>query len=157
MNEFNHLIAAHGDELTVSEKFRKFIQPMPLDIRVVIDWTSNENDIDLWVTDPNGDKCYYSYPTTRMGGKITSDFTRGYGPEEFSVRKAKPGTYKIEVNYYGDSRQSITGPVTVYATMYTHYGKPNEEKKQVAIQLTKGQKAVLVAELKFDESGQVKN
>lgn len=152
LNEFNHLIAAHGDELTVSEKFRKFIQPMPLDIRVVIDWSSNENDIDLWVTDPNGEKCYYGHPTTKMGGKITSDFTRGYGPEEFSVKKAKPGNYKIQVNYYGDTRQSITGPVTVYATMYTNYGKPNEEKKQVAIQLTKGQKAVLVAELKFDES-----
>lgn len=156
LNEFNHLIEAHGDKLTVSEKFRKFIKPMPLDVRVVIDWTSNENDIDLWVTDPNGEKCFYKYPTTSMGGKITSDFTRGYGPEEFSVKKAKPGIYKIEVNYYGDSRQSITGPVTVYATMYTNYGKPNEEKKQVAIQLTKGQKAVMVAELKFDESGQVK-
>ena len=116
-NELNRLIALHSKDLDLSKVNKDYINAMPLDVRITIDWSSNENDIDLWVIDPNGEKCYYKNKQTKMGGKITKDFTRGYGPEEFTLKTAKRGFYSIYVNYYSESRQTITGPVTVYATI----------------------------------------
>ena len=30
---------------------------MPVDLRIVMNWNMNNTDIDLWVTDPNEEKC----------------------------------------------------------------------------------------------------
>ncbi len=44
--------------------------------------------MDLWVTDPNKETCYYSHKETLIGGRISNDFTEGYGPEQFLLKKA---------------------------------------------------------------------
>jgi len=151
-NEINSLIALHKASLDLSKIDKKHIKSMPLDIRVTIDWSSNDNDIDLWVTDPNGEKCYYSHNRTSLGGKITSDFTRGYGPEEFSLKDAKRGFYTVYVNYFSDSRQKITGPVTVYAIFTTHYGTSKEKNQRIAIQLeSKGKETLQIGQLQFED------
>jgi uncharacterized protein YfaP (DUF2135 family) len=126
---------------------------MPLDVRITIDWSSNENDIDLWVIDPNGEKCYYKNKRTKMGGKITKDFTRGYGPEEFTLKTAKRGFYSIYVNYYSESRQTITGPVTVYALLTTNYGTKDEKTEKISIQLENDneKKTLQIGQLEFIE------
>ena len=61
------------------------ITSMPADVRVVMNWNMNNTDIDLWVTDPNGEKCFYSHSTTEIGGRISEDFTEGFGPEQFML------------------------------------------------------------------------
>lgn len=149
--EFNHLVATHGDKLTINEKYKQFIKPMPADIRIVIDWCSNENDIDLWVFDPADEKCYYGHKNTNIGAKISTDFMVGYGPEEFILKDAIPGKYKVSVNYYNDRRQSITGPVTVYATMYMNYGKPDEVIKHFSVQLSRDKKTIEIGELIWED------
>jgi tetratricopeptide (TPR) repeat protein len=152
-NEFNWLIALHGKDLDLSEVNKDYIKSMPLDIRISIDWSSNNNDIDLWVVDPNGEKCYYKNRFTKIGGKLSKDFTQGYGPEEFSIKKAKRGFYTIYVNYYSESRQSITGPVTVYAELITHYGTDKQKTERIAIQLENdsSKKTVQIGQLEFNE------
>jgi tetratricopeptide (TPR) repeat protein len=153
LNELNHLIALHRNDLELSKVNKGYIKAMPLDVRITIDWSSNENDIDLWVIDPNGEKCFYSHPKTNIGGKITSDFTRGYGPEEFSLKSAKRGFYTVYVNYYSESRQTITGPVTVYAELTTHYGTKKQETERIAIQLenSNNKKTIQIGQLEFKE------
>ncbi|MCZ4694489.1 DUF2135 domain-containing protein [Ancylomarina euxinus] len=150
LNEINALIDLHKSKLNLKNVNTKYIKAMPLDIRITLEWSSNENDIDLWVIDPNGEKCFYSHPRTQIGGKISSDFTRGYGPEEFSLKTAKRGTYTVYVKYFSESRQSITGPVTVYATLYTNYGKDNQEVKHIALQLVDNKETRQIGQLEFD-------
>lgn len=150
LNELNALISLHKSELNLKNLNPKYIKAMPLDIRVTLEWSSNENDIDLWVIDPNGEKCYYSHSRTQIGGKISSDFTRGYGPEEFSLKTAKRGTYTVYVKYFSESRQSITGPVTVYVTLYTNYGKTNQDVKHIALQLVDNKETRQVGQLEFE-------
>jgi len=115
-----------------------------------LEWSSNENDIDLWVIDPNGEKCFYQHTKTQMGGKISKDFTRGYGPEEFTLKVAKRGIYTVYANYYSESRQSITGPVTLYVTLYTKYGKTNQDVKHIALQLVDNKETRQVGQLEFE-------
>ncbi|HET6556198.1 MAG TPA: VIT domain-containing protein [Prolixibacteraceae bacterium] len=150
LNELNHLISLHQKQLDLKAVNPTYIHPMPLDIRITVDWSSNENDIDLWVIDPNGEKCFYSHPNTEAGGKISHDFTRGYGPEEFTLKTAKRGTYTVYVNYFSESRQTITGPVTIYATMTTHYGTAQEQTKPITVQLVDNKETRQIGQLEFD-------
>jgi uncharacterized protein YfaP (DUF2135 family) len=46
--------------------------------------------MDLWVIEPTGEKCYYSHPSTKIGGRLSKDLTGGYGPEEYMVKNALP-------------------------------------------------------------------
>jgi uncharacterized protein YfaP (DUF2135 family) len=61
---------------------------MPLDLRVVLSWDADNSDMDLWVTDPNGERAYYGNRLTYQGGRMSQDFTGGYGPS--SSRCATP-------------------------------------------------------------------
>lgn len=151
VTEINNLIAKHGQGLNTSRIDKKLLRNLPVDMRVVLNWNMNDSDIDLWVIDPKGERCYYSNKQTAVGGRISDDFTQGYGPEQFMLRKAPHGKYKVRMNYFADRQQKIAGPVTVMAEIYTHYGKPNQQRKTVALQMKNegGEEGVLISEFIF--------
>ena len=135
VTEINNLITLHGAGLNTSAVSRKVLGAQPVDIRVVINWNMKNTDIDLWVTDPNNEKCFYSHKETEIGGRISADITQGFGPEQFQLRKAAPGQYKVEVNYYGDRQVKIAGPTTVMAEIYTAYGTPGQKRQVIVLQM----------------------
>ncbi len=150
VTEINNLIARHGNKLNTAKIDKRILRNLPGDVRVVLNWNMNDTDIDLWVFDPNEEKCFYSHTLTAIGGRISADFTRGYGPEQFMLKKALKGKYKVMLNYYGDSQQKIAGPTTVMAEIFTNYGRPNQQSKTIALQMQKGADGeVLVGEFKF--------
>ncbi|RPH75922.1 DUF2135 domain-containing protein [bacterium] len=127
----------------------RFIKKEPVDIRVVLTWDTDNSDMDLWVTDPTGEKCSYEHTRTRNGGKISKDFTQGYGPEEFVIRKALPGEYIIHVNYFGTSSQAMLPPVNLHVTFVTNYGRPAEKRQDVVLRLTQEKEVVEVGRFIF--------
>jgi len=133
--EINNLIARHGNKLSTKDIDKRLIQPLPVDVRVVLNWNKNDTDIDLWLTDPTGEKGYYGNSRTKIGGRISNDFTTGYGPEQFMLKKAPKGKYKIEVNYYGDRQINISGPTTVTAEIYTQYASGKQQRKVIVMPL----------------------
>ncbi|MDH4471080.1 MAG: VIT domain-containing protein [Fluviicola sp.] len=133
--EMNTIIANSTQQLNISHIDKRLIAHMPVDMRVLITWDSDNCDIDLWVTDPRGEKCYYSNKLTSAGGRISNDFTQGYGPEEFLIKKAIPGNYKIQANYYGSTAQTLTGTATVQVQMITNYGRKSQQLKSVTRRL----------------------
>ena len=145
----NSIISAHKTEMNTSTIDARFIYAMPVDVRITIDWNTNDSDIDLWVTDPKKEKCFYSNKETSMGGHISDDMTQGYGPEEFAVKKAAKGDYIIEANLYGDRRQTISGPITIRADLYTDFGKPTQKHKRINFRVTEGKEVVKIGSLKF--------
>jgi tetratricopeptide (TPR) repeat protein len=151
VTEINQLIALHRDRLDISAIDAKLVHAMPVDVRVVLNWNKNNTDMDLWVTDPNSETCYYSHKQTLIGGRMSNDFTRGYGPEQFMLKKAINGKYKVQINYYGDQQFKFSGPTTVLAEIYTHYSDGRQERKLITLQMEKGarQEGVLVGEFQF--------
>jgi len=148
--EINRIIALNKGKISLSAIPKTVIKSLPTDIRIVMDWNMNNTDIDLWVTDPNGEKCYYSHTRTAIGGRISHDMTQGFGPEQFLLKKAIKGTYKIEINYYGDRQATIADPTTIMAELFTHYGTPQEKKEIIVLQMKKGSDgAVYVGDLDF--------
>jgi len=105
------------------------IQYIPMDLRISLAWDTDQTDVDLHVIEPNGEECYYSHKNTAIGGAISRDFTAGYGPEEYFLRKAIPGTFKIRAKYFGSHQQSLTGATTLLITIWKFYGSATVEKK----------------------------
>lgn len=127
----------------------RLIYNMPVDIRIVLNWDTDNSDMDLWVTDPYGEKCYYKYRFTKTGGLMSRDFTGGYGPEEFMIRKAVKGKYTIQANYYGTREQTVIGPTTVYLDIYTDYATGEEKKKTITLRLSQNKEVINVGEVEF--------
>ena len=110
-----------------------------MDIRVVLNWDTDNSDMDLHVIDPRGETCYYSHNRTAIGGRISADVTDGYGPEEFLLKKAIPGTYKVQANFFGTRQQTAVGATTVVLELYLRYGTGRMENKSITLRLDGGQ------------------
>ena len=148
MNDINSLVARHkGIKTNFMDK--RLLKSEPVDIRVVLSWDTDNCDMDLWVTDPTDEKCFFDNKLTYLGGKISKDVTQGYGPEEFMLKKAPKGTYKIETDYFGTLSQKQLMPVTLRITFYTHFGTDKEQKQETTVRLTNEEDVIEVGSFEF--------
>ena len=105
-------------------------------VQVVMGWDADSCDLDLSVTDPRGEVCDYTHRETAAGGSLDVDVTDGYGPEMFTSTHAVPGTYQVNVKFYGDSRGHTT-PVRVYARVVLFEGTDREYRKEYSVWISK--------------------
>lgn len=148
LDEMNAIIA-RNNTIDLSKINAGVIKPLPVDLRVVIDWNKDETDIDLHIIEPGGDTCYYQRKLTRSGGRLSEDFTQGYGPEEYQVKQAKNGRYLIRVNYYGDRYQQQQTPSFIKLTIYKNFGKPNQTVTTESIIMDHQTGMIEIGEVKF--------
>ncbi len=144
--ELNAIIARHPRGLDTARVDPRLLRNLPMALRAVLTWDSDNTDMDLWVTQPDGERCYYSNQRTAAGGRMSDDFTGGYGPEEYAIRRAAPGKYRVEVNYFGDSQQVVAGVVTVQLWLSTGFGTPRQKDQWVTVRLARDADNVLVGE-----------
>jgi uncharacterized protein YfaP (DUF2135 family) len=116
------------------------------DIKVVLTWDT-PTDVDLWVIDPTGEKCYYGNRSSKSGGNLDVDITAGYGPETFTMAKALPGNYSVETQYFSSNGQAATR-VNIYVLIYE--GTPKEERKQFQFVMTKGEQVYHICDFQID-------
>jgi Ca-activated chloride channel family protein len=105
--------------------------------------------MDLWVTEPSGERCDYSHDATTIGGLMSEDFTAGYGPEVYAVRRAMRGTYRLQAEFYGSDAQALTGPTTVQAVVVTDYGRPGERRRAMTLRLSDPKDAIEIGTVRF--------
>ena len=148
MNEINNIVNTQKG-LRSSFIDKRLLKKEPVDIRVVLTWDTDNSDMDLWVTDPEEERCFYGHRQTYLGGIISQDVTGGYGPEEFMLKKAPKGNYKIEVNYYGNRSQKQLLPVSLRITFFTHYGTPQEKKQETTVRLSNQREVIEVGSFEF--------
>jgi hypothetical protein len=108
------------------------------DLVVMITWNTDNSDVDLHVTEPSGEECYYGHRDTRSGGRLTQDVTQGYGPEMYVLKKAPGGTYKIRAHYFASQRNRATARTKVYAHVIESWGRPNEKVTEDVVTLVEG-------------------
>ena len=154
VTEINQLHTLYKNTLNTDSIDKDILFSMPVDIRVVLNWNMPNTDIDLHITDPTREVCYYQNKRTKIGGRISPDITQGYGPEQFMLKKAISGKYKIEINYFGDRQVKSEGPTTVMAEIYLYYADKRQERKIVTLHMSKQTKndsgRVLVGEFSFE-------
>lgn len=136
LEEFNALRALHPDACKDLEALPENLSTnLDLDLRIALTWDADATDIDLHVLDPTGEEAYYGHNRTHAGGLVSRDVVDGYGPEEFLLRNAPVGEYKIYAKYYGSHQQTLIGPVTVTATVYTDWGRPAQQRQILTLRL----------------------
>jgi vault protein inter-alpha-trypsin-like protein len=108
---------------------------LDVDLRVIIEWNTAATDMDLWVDEPNGERAIYSNPRTAMGGRLSNDMTEGFGPEEYLLRRAAKGEYRISVDVYAADAISPNGSTVVTARMFRNYGRPEQREQTMEIEL----------------------
>ena len=134
--EVNRLIpryrAIGGTDVPLDERL---IALLDVDVRVAIEWNTEETDLDLWVDEPNGERADYSNDETRIGGRISNDMTDGYGPEEYLLRRAPNGTFTIRADVYSDDEINPNGASRITARLIRNFGRPDEKEEMVEIEL----------------------
>src|SRR6185437_877697 len=132
------------------ERLEQMARPQPKsDLRVTISWNTDATDIDLWVIEPDGTKCFYSHNRTRSGGELSQDQTQGYGPERYRIAKAQPGVYTIIVHYFGVNRNLLGGETHVNVNVTRFAGTPKETSERQTVILKRHNEQVEVCKIKF--------
>jgi len=143
--DLNRMITQHSG-LKTGKLDKKYLDKMPVDIRIIMNWNQMDVDLDLHVVEPNGEECYYSHTSTEAGARFSKDFTQGYGPEQYLIRNAIKGKYLIKTNYFGETQLTENGPATVLLEIYiTKAGKTSKTLK--TIQLGKIKENEILAEI----------
>lgn len=119
-----------GGTFAIDPRFERLLDS---DMRVVIDWTTDGSDMDLWIDEPNGERAIYHYPRTLIGGHLSHDMTRGYGPEEYWLRKAPAGTFTVQANVFAPDRLDPNGETLVTAHLIRDFGRPTEHDEAVDV------------------------
>ncbi|MBR3220718.1 MAG: DUF2135 domain-containing protein [Kiritimatiellae bacterium] len=114
-----------------------FRRDMPLDLRIMMSWDTDETDVDIHVLEPDGEEAFYGHRRTPSGGFVSEDVTTGYGPEEYLRKEAQKGKYRILANYFASHRQALTGAAVVTATVYTGWGRRDEKCQILSFRLDK--------------------
>jgi hypothetical protein len=121
----------------------------PADLRVTISWNTDNTDVDLWVIEPDGSKCYYQHNRTQSGGELSQDQTQGYGPERYQIRKARPGIYQVIVHYYRANPNLLAGETHVQVTVTRFAGTEREQVQKRTVILKRQGQEKLVFKVKF--------
>ncbi len=88
-------------------------------VKVTLIWNTN-SDIDLWVTDPLGERIYFNNPSSASGGILDIDDQEGVRPENIFWSENPPlGQYLVQVHYYADNGAGATSyTVQIETTTY---------------------------------------
>jgi uncharacterized protein YfaP (DUF2135 family) len=126
-----------------------FSSARPADLTIVLTWDTPGTDLDLHVTGPGGEECYYGSRKTAAGGALEVDDTDGWGPEIYRMAVAPLGEYRIAVAYYDAGRAAQT-EARVEATV--RGGTPFEMRYSFPVTLTHEDEILEVGTLFIDRA-----
>lgn len=148
--ELNRVLArAERAGVSIPTVDARLIKLLDVDVRIILTWDTDLSDMDLWVTEPSGEKAFYGNNRTRIGGLVSRDFTNGYGPEEYILKKSMKGEYAMDVDYFGANGPSLIGPVTLQIEVFTNYGRVDEERQTLTVRLNENKDRFRVGKVSF--------
>ncbi|CAF3230743.1 unnamed protein product [Rotaria socialis] len=158
LHEFNWFIFEFNQQKQISKLFdHRLVRHLPVDLRIVLVWDTNDTDVDLHIIEPTGEECYYGNKNTAIGGMLSRDFTTGYGPEEYLILKAVTGTYIVRTQCFANHEQNLTGATTIMVHIYKYYGQSNQQKEIVTLRLNSNQEMRDVCEVVFNDDRKLKS
>ena len=134
LQEMNAIITVHKEMLNLSKINKQLVRPLAVDLRVTLDCNSRDLYSIVSIVEPDGKICSYAKPESATGGRITkNDYNyRSYyysdAPEEYQVKQAQAGKYKIKLSYsdYGGYYYDVKVPTVVKITIFKNWGKSNQ-------------------------------
>lgn len=147
LDELNAIVATSPQRLNTAAMDPRLLRNLPVGLRVTLAWDADNTDIDLHVTDALGEEAYYGNPLTVQGGRMSADFTGGYGPEEFMLRKPAAGRYRVHTRYFGDRSQTVSNGTTLQVRLSTNFGTRQQKDEYLTVRLTRPSDSVEIGEV----------
>ncbi|MES2983070.1 MAG: VIT domain-containing protein [Verrucomicrobiota bacterium] len=156
LEELNALVALiekkewkPGTKPKIPDYDKRLHENLDTDLRIIMSWDADATDIDLHVLEPGGEEAFFGNNRTGQGGLVSQDITDGYGPEEYLMRVAPIGSYTLKTNYFASRQQTVVGPATITATVFTNWGRPNEKRETLTIRLDKPKEKIEIGTIQF--------
>ncbi len=146
--DINRMVSEHSS-IKTDKLDKKYLNKMPVSVRIILNWNQMDTDIDMHVVEPTGEECYYGHINTEAGARFSKDFTQGYGPEQYLLRNPVKGPFVIKTNFFGEQTLTENGPTTVMVEIYTYKNGKTERKLQT-IQLGKVRENQSLAEVTIE-------
>ena len=118
-------------------------------MRVTLTWNTDNTDIDLWITEPTGEKCGYDNKKTGNGGHLLEDLTGGFGPERYQNKGGKSGRYDIKLKYYSHNTNTFGNETHASVVIVLHPGTDRQKIIEKNVVLRKAKDEVLVYSIKL--------
>ena len=138
-----------GTKPKIPDYDKRLRENLDTDLRIIMSWDADATDIDLHVLEPGGEEAYYGNNRTGQRGLVSQDITDGYGPEEYLIRVAPTGGYTLKTRYFASHQQTVVGPATITATVFTNWGRPNEKRETITIRLDKPKEDIEIGKIQF--------
>lgn len=106
-------------------------------LSATLTWNAADADLDLYVTQPDGETAWYIDKATSIGGVLDVDNTSGIGPENYFLSFDEgdtivTGQYGIRVHYYSDHRADTETPARAVrwrVVLLLNEGTANEKRQ----------------------------
>ena len=125
LQEMNAVIAAHRDSTDVTGINPQLIRPLHYDLRITIDCNNRNLGGNISITEPGGKTAAY-YGEQKAEGQLTGKYYRSVfynnGTEEYQLKRAKPGKYRVNVSFYGYYNNAIPSVIRVLTFRNTASG-----------------------------------
>jgi hypothetical protein len=105
------------------------------DLVALIFWNTDGTDVDLHVTEPGGEECFFQHRKTVSGGQLSQDVTTGYGPEIYILPRAPAGAYSVRAHYFASDANRASTRTKVFALIYRGWGTQEEQATEKALVL----------------------
>jgi len=128
-----------------------FFKRLNIDLRVTLTWATDLTDVDLYIVEPNGEVCYSFCNHSRNGGMMSRDFTEGYGPIEYLLKRAMKGKYLVKVKLFSAANIFLSqdNPIVARVNIYSNIGSENEKEVITSVRLSQTKSLVEIATIRF--------
>ena len=133
--ELRNLIYHHKDRLDLSEVPERFMEPLQLDARIVLEWSNEDAEFTVQFVDPN--KRFYEWEHTQEASpqQIRKEIATGTRTHEFEIAGDMTGEWMINITYHGNRYPGNDMSTHLRYTTYYNYGRPDQKKEQRLIRL----------------------
>lgn len=121
LNDMNAMISIHKKNLDFSFVPSTMLNPMPVDLRIVIT-SCNNYDVSARIKEPGGAICNQYRVKTKNGGYMTNQY---YGSSmDYNIKNAIKGKYRISLQYHGGYSDL---PMMYRIITYRGFGSSNQQ------------------------------
>ena len=125
LEDMNAIIGMHKDVLDVSNIPEALIRPLPVDLRILVENNTGQMG-NVQIKEPGGEVCDWYHPTTKTGGSFGAGYYYYGTARDYTVKQAKPGTYKITAAHY-DRGTNGKIPSFIRIMTFKNFGMKGQE------------------------------
>ena len=133
---------------SLSRLFPEYIwQDFGYDYRIVFDWTDPNIEFNLQFVNPNNKYFNWSHTVIDNRDNMIDEIQYGYNTEEFIIDDSEKGEWIINIENFTIENQD--NPTYLKYTVYKNYGRPNEIKKLMVINLSEIKQKITLDKLMY--------